>query len=130
MLHTSCREIGVLHYDARPYVTFSQRDLKRKTQVTFGMYIGRFYAKKKHQHPNDIILNEHDVMIKDKKEITNDYFVNSLRSKRFQSSYCAKVRARAKKGGRGKGRGGEETLACKPYDSGKRPLIFHGSVHL
>ena len=70
------------------------------------------------------------MVIKDKKEITNDYFVNSLRSKRFQSSYCAKVRARAKKGGRGKGRGGEETLACKPYDSGKRPLIFHGSVHL
>ena len=55
----------------------------------------------------------------------------SLRSKRFQSSYCAKVRAGAKKkGGRGRGRGEEETLARKPHDSGKRPLIFHGSVDL
>ena len=56
---------------------------------------------------------------------------SSLRSKRFQSSYCAKVRAGAKKnGGRGRGRGEEETLARKPHDSGKRPLIFHGSVDL
>jgi len=39
-------------------------------------------------------------------------------------------REHKKKGGRGKGRGEEETLACKPHDSGKRPLIFHGSVHL
>ena len=55
----------------------------------------------------------------------------SLRSNRFQSSYCAKVRAGAKKGGRGRGRGEEaETLARKLHDSGKRPLIFHGSVHL
>ena len=30
----------------------------------------------------------------------------------------------------GRGRGEEETLARKPHDSGKRPLIFHGSVHL
>ena len=52
-----------------------------------------------------------------------------LRSKRFQSSYCAKVRVEAKKKG-GRGRGEEETLARKPHDSGKRPLIFHGSVHL
>ena len=52
----------------------------------------------------------------------------SLRSKHFQLSYCAKVRAEAKKGGRG--RGEEETLARKPHDSGKRPLKFHGSVHL
>ena len=60
--------------------------------------------------------------------------IGSLRSKRFQSSYGAKVRAGAKKkeGGRGRGRGREEeeTLARKPHDSGKRPLIFHGSVHL
>ena len=35
-----------------------------------------------------------------------------------------------KKNGRGKGRGEEETLAQKHYDSGKHPLIFHGSVHL
>ena len=35
-----------------------------------------------------------------------------------------------KNNGRGKGRGEEETLAQKPYDSGKHPLIFHGSVHL
>ena len=56
----------------------------------------------------------------------------SLRSKRFQSSYCAKVRAGAKKkkGGKGRGMGEEETLARKPNDSGKRPLIFHGSVDL
>ena len=32
--------------------------------------------------------------------------------------------------GRGRGRGEEETLARKPHDSGKRLLIFHGSVHL
>ena len=36
----------------------------------------------------------------------------SLRSKRFQSS--------------GRGRGKEDTLAHKPHDSGKRPLIFLG----
>ena len=48
----------------------------------------------------------------------NDSDFCSLRSKRFQSSYSAKVR------------GEEETLANKPHDSGKRPLIFHGSVHL
>ena len=35
-----------------------------------------------------------------------------------------------KKNGRGRGRGEEETLARKPHDSGKRPLIFHGLVHL
>ena len=35
-----------------------------------------------------------------------------------------------KKGGRGRRRGDEETLARKPHDFGKRPLIFHGSVHL
>ena len=40
------------------------------------------------------------------------------------------VKAGAKKNGRGRGRGEEETLAGKPHDSGKRPLIFHGSVHL
>ena len=57
--------------------------------------------------------------------------MSSLHSKRFQSSYCAKVRAEAKKkGGRGRGRGEEETLARKPHDSEKRPLIFHGSVRL
>ena len=27
------------------------------------------------------------------------------------------------------GRGEEETLARKPHDLGKLPLIFHGSVH-
>ena len=37
--------------------------------------------------------------------------------------------AGAKKNG-GRGRGEEETLARKPHNSGKRPLIFHGSVHL
>ena len=54
----------------------------------------------------------------------------SLRSKHFQSSHCAKVRAGAKKSGRGRGRGEEETLTHKPHDSGKRPLIFHSTVHL
>ena len=54
---------------------------------------------------------------------------DSLRSKRLQLSYSAKVIAGAKKK-KGRGRGEEETLARKPYDSGKRPLIFHGSVHL
>ena len=28
------------------------------------------------------------------------------------------------------GGGGGETFARKPHDSGKRPLIFHRSVHL
>ena len=55
-----------------------------------------------------------------------------LRSKRFQSSYCAKVRAEAKKKkiAIGRGRGEEETLARKPHDSEQRPLIFHGSARL
>ena len=55
----------------------------------------------------------------------------SLRSKRFQSSFCAKIGARAPpppppppKNGRGRGK--EDTLARKPHDSGKRPLIFLG----
>ena len=30
-----------------------------------------------------------------------------------------------KKNGRVRGRGEEETLACKQHDFGKRPLIFH-----
>ena len=41
-----------------------------------------------------------------------------------------KLEQEQKKGGRRRGRGEEETLARKPHDSGKRPLIFHGSVHL
>ena len=41
-----------------------------------------------------------------------------------------KLEPKQKKGWRGRGRGEEETLARKPHDSGKRPLIFHGSVHL
>ena len=56
--------------------------------------------------------------------------LTSLRSKCFQSSYCAKVRAEAKKRWKGEGEGEEETPARKPHDSGKRPLIFHGWVHL
>jgi len=60
------------------------------------------------------------------KHVDNTFF--SLHRNRFQSSYCVKVRPGAKKGERG--RGEEETLARKPHDSGKRPLIFHGSVHL
>ena len=55
---------------------------------------------------------------------------HSLRSKRFQSTIARKLEREQKKGGRGRGRGEEETLARKPHDSGKRPLIFHGSVHL
>ena len=39
-------------------------------------------------------------------------------------------RDQKKKGGRGRGRGEEETLARKPHDSGKCPLIFHGTVYL
>ena len=52
--------------------------------------------------------------------------ISSLRSKRFQSSYSKKVRAAAKKmeGGGEK----RKRLPAKPHDSGKRPLIFHGSV--
>ena len=41
-----------------------------------------------------------------------------------------KLEREQKKGGRGRGRGEEETLTRKPHDSGKRPVIFHGSVHL
>ena len=41
-----------------------------------------------------------------------------------------KLEREQKKGGRGSGRGEEETLTRKPHDSGKRPVIFHGSVHL
>ena len=41
-----------------------------------------------------------------------------------------KLERKQKKGWRGRGRGEEETLARKPHDSGKRLLIFHGSVHL
>ena len=37
---------------------------------------------------------------------------------------------RKQKKNKDEGGGGEETLARKPHDSGKRPLIFHGSVHL
>ena len=40
------------------------------------------------------------------------------------------VKAGAKKNGRGRGRGEEETLARKPHDFGKCPLIFYSSVHL
>ena len=75
-----------------------------------------------------------------KKEYLNSYkftprfvcrpLIGSLRIKRFHSSYGAKVRAGAKKKRGGRGWGEEETLARKPHDSGKRPLIFHGSVHL
>ena len=38
-----------------------------------------------------------------------------------------KLERKQKKGWRGRGKGEEETLARKPHDSGKRPLIFHGS---
>ena len=41
-----------------------------------------------------------------------------------------KLEREQKKGGRGRGRGEEERLTRKPHDSGKRPVIFHGSVHL
>ena len=55
--------------------------------------------------------------------------VVSLGSKRFQSSYWAKVRAGAKKlKGEGEGRRGND--CPQTHDSGKRSLIFHGSVHL
>ena len=55
---------------------------------------------------------------------------HSLRSKRFQSTIARKLERDQKKGGRGRGRGEEETLARKPHDSEKRPLIFHGSARL
>ena len=51
------------------------------------------------------------------------------REKSTNQVIARKVRAGAKKKG-GRGRGEEETLARKPHDSGKRPLIFHGSVDL
>ena len=45
---------------------------------------------------------------------TNRTLIGSLRGKRFRSSYCANVRAGAKKKKGGRGRGEEETLARKP----------------
>ena len=49
---------------------------------------------------------------------------NSLRSKRFQSSYCAKLRAGAKKkkGGRGRRRG-EEEVPSFPFPSPVIPFF-------
>ena len=44
------------------------------------------------------------------KTATEFHPLSSLRSKRFQSSHCAKVRAGAKKKKGGRGRGEEETL--------------------
>ena len=37
---------------------------------------------------------------------------------------------REQKKWKGEGRAEEETLAHKPHNSGKHPLIFHGSDHL
>ena len=55
--------------------------------------------------------------------------VGRLRSKRFQSSYWANVRAGVKNlKGEGERRRGND--CPQTHDSGKRPLIFHGSVHL
>ena len=49
----------------------------------------------------------------------------------FHSRVIARKLEREPKKMEGGGGGGkEETLARKPHDSGKRPLIFHGSVHL
>ena len=46
------------------------------------------------------------------------------------SRVVARKLGREQKNERGRGRGEEETLAHKPYDSAKRPLIFQSSVHL
>ena len=46
------------------------------------------------------------------------------------SVFSRVVKAGAKKNGRGRGRGEEETLAGKPHDFGKCLLIFYGLVHL
>ena len=51
----------------------------------------------------------------------------NLRSKRFQSSYCVIVWAGAKKGG---GKRGNPCLQTYLVILEKRPLIFHGLVHL
>ena len=48
----------------------------------------------------------------------------------FSRVIARKLEREQKKKGRGRGRGEEETLSRKLHDSGKRPLIFHGSVHL
>ena len=72
---------------------------------------------------------------------TNPMFMDFLKILRVTSvlacvaSVSSRVIARKlereqKKNGRGRGRGEEETLDRKPHDSGKRPSIFHGSVHL
>ena len=57
--------------------------------------------------------------------------VGSLRSKRFQSRFLTKSQSESKNklgGGGGKGRGEEEMRCPQTPDSGKRPLIVHGSV--
>ena len=51
-------------------------------------------------------------------------------SNRVIARKLERKRLKKKKGGRGRARGEEETLARKPHDSEKRPLIFHGSVRL
>ena len=42
---------------------------------------------------------------------------------------AGKLKREQNKEGRGRGREKRKTLARKPHDSGKRPLIFHDSVH-
>ena len=56
--------------------------------------------------------------------------VNQPAQQAFSVELQRESQSGSKKNGRGRGRGEEETLARKPHDSGKRPLIFHGMVHL
>ena len=81
------------------------------------------------QFSNNVVTSATIVITDFKHKTTRRPFSVTLRSKRFQSSYSAKVRAGAKNKN-GRARGEEETFARKPHDSGKRPLTFYGSVHL
>ena len=73
-----------------------------------------------------------DISFSKKIKVKNegDTHIACVASVSNRRSYCAKVREGAKKGGRERRRGEEETLARKPHDSGKCPLIFHDSVDL
>lgn len=71
---TSLRRKAIRYFFAKRSEAENRRD--------FWNVYRPFLVSKKHQHPNDIILKEHDVVIKDKTEIANvfnDYFVSNAR---------------------------------------------------
>ena len=70
-------------------------------------------------------IRVHDIVDKTVKKLKKKIaYVASVSSRVI----ARKLERKQKSGWRGRERGEEETLARKPHDSGKRPLIFHGSV--